>query len=542
MMHGESWLEPETIQALGWTLLHFVWQGAALTLLLYIVTAFCRSAQSRYLAALGTLILMTACPVATFTFLQHRGDALGAPAIKQVVEGVQALAGSQGVFSSPVTATRTASVDWLGWWVAAWFAGVLAFGARALGGCILIERLRREKIEPLSESIRSRCLALQQRLSLQRRVQYFQSQLVDSPAVIGWFRPVVLLPVTALTGLSAQQLEAVVLHELAHIKRLDSFVNLFQIAAETVLFYHPAIWWVSHRIRTEREHCCDDVAVSLCGNAKDYARALALLESWRAMPMLAMAATGGSLKARIARLIGFENLSTGVPRAGLAAVGLLCAAGVLLAGSGFRPAFFDTPDAVLTAPEPPVAPVAPPEPSGPSAPEAPAPPAHATIAQDAPPPQPEAPLAPDAPSGGSYIGDLHAAGLTNLTVDQLIALKVQGVTAQYVRRMHDAGLHPDADELIAMKVQGISPEYVREIRAAGLNPTLDQLIALKVQGVTSGYVRALRSAGLTNLSTDEYIGAKVQGITPEFIQKARSYGLTNLTLDKLYALKHAGVF
>lgn len=351
MTHA-NWFEPEMIQALGWTLLHFVWQGAALALLFSVTAAFCAGAKTRYAAAVSTLILMAACPIATFVFLQHRGGPFDVSAIKEAVRGVQAAVGSPTAFSSEAVADHGASLSWLQWCVAVWFAGVVAFGLRALGGCIVIERLRREKIEPLSENVRRMCSTLQQRLCVRQSVQYFQSRVVDSPAVIGWFRPVVLLPLTALTGLSPQQLEAVILHELAHIKRWDSFVNLFQISVETILFYHPAVWWVSRSIRTERENCCDDIAVSICGNAGDYARALALLESWRATPALAMAVTGGALKARIARLIGFEKLSAGVPRAGLAAVGLICAGSALLAASEFRGVYFDAADSDSSVTEP----------------------------------------------------------------------------------------------------------------------------------------------------------------------------------------------
>ena len=120
----------------------------------------------------------------------------------------------------------------------------------------------------------------------------------------GWFRPVVLLPVVGADGIAAEQLDAVIAHELAHVKRLDSFVNLFQIAAETLLFYHPAVWWLSKRIRAERENCCDDVAISVCGNAVEYARALATMAEWQSAPALAMAANRSPLAERVARLLG----------------------------------------------------------------------------------------------------------------------------------------------------------------------------------------------------------------------------------------------
>jgi beta-lactamase regulating signal transducer with metallopeptidase domain len=136
-------------------------------------------------------------------------------------------------------------------------------------------------------------------------VRLCESALVEVPTVIGWLRPVVLLPVSTLAGLSPAQLEALLAHELAHVRRFDYLVNLVQTFGETLLFYHPAVWWVSRRMRVEREHCCDDAAVVACGDAVGYARALAALEGLRAIaPTLAVAAGGGSLWPRIARLVG----------------------------------------------------------------------------------------------------------------------------------------------------------------------------------------------------------------------------------------------
>src|SRR5207248_11451062 len=111
----------------------------------------------------------------------------------------------------------------------------------------------------------------------------------------------------ALSGLTEDQIEAVIAHELAHIRRRDCFANLFQIAVETLLFYHPAVWWVSQRIRIEREHCCDDAAVALCGVAVNYARALTLTEEWRTAPSLMMAANRSPLSQRVVRILGLDG-------------------------------------------------------------------------------------------------------------------------------------------------------------------------------------------------------------------------------------------
>ena len=140
---------------------------------------------------------------------------------------------------------------------------------------------------------------------MSRPVQLLVSSLVQAPVVVGWLRPAVLVPVGALAGLPADQVEALLLHELAHIRRHDYLVNLLQGVVEAILFYHPAVWWISGHIRVERELCCDDMAVAASGDVLTYARALAGLESARpAHAGMVMAASGGSLVNRIARLAG----------------------------------------------------------------------------------------------------------------------------------------------------------------------------------------------------------------------------------------------
>ncbi len=145
-------------------------------------------------------------------------------------------------------------------------------------------------------------------MGLTRAIGYCESLRLDAPAVVaGWIRPVVLLPVSALSGLTQAQLEAVIAHELAHIRRYDTLVNLFQVAVETLLFYHPAVWWLGSRLRAEREHCCDDAAVELCGSPVTYAHALTRMAESKSAPQLAMAVNRSPLVERIARLLGADN-------------------------------------------------------------------------------------------------------------------------------------------------------------------------------------------------------------------------------------------
>jgi beta-lactamase regulating signal transducer with metallopeptidase domain len=285
-------------------LLHFLWQGAGLAALFAMACAVCRSAPARYALAVSALVLMMASPVVTFTWLRAqanpavRAGAGGAAAWAETsTQNATALPGSH----APVAESRSEQPMALLWLVEAWFLGVLLLSLRTAGGLLLIERMRRKEIQPVGTVLLARCLALQRRMGLDRVIRYCECHRLDAPAVLGWLRPVVLLPVRALTGLSEAQIEAVIAHELAHIRRLDCFVNLFQIATETLLFYHPAVWWVSQRIRAEREHCCDDEAIAICGDAVNYARALTLMEEWRTAPALMMAANRSPLAERVVR-------------------------------------------------------------------------------------------------------------------------------------------------------------------------------------------------------------------------------------------------
>ena len=143
--------------------------------------------------------------------------------------------------------------------------------------------------------------------------------------MIGVFRPIVLLPMRALTGLTLEQLEAVIAHELGHIKRFDVAVNFFQVIAETLFFFHPAVWWLNRRIRADREDCCDDVAIAACGGTVGYARALATMETWRDVPSFAMAVTGSPVATRVARLLGVGSHQTGARTAGVVTASLVLA-------------------------------------------------------------------------------------------------------------------------------------------------------------------------------------------------------------------------
>ena len=210
-----------------------------------------------------------------------------------------------------------------------------------LSSCHSIQWLVRRETRPAAQPWAESLARLKDRLRIDRPVRLLGSIRLQVPVVVGWLRPVILLPVTALTGLPSDQLEAILAHELAHIRRYDYLVNLVQSVVETLLFYHPAAWWISGRVRAEREHCCDDWAVEVCGDRLTYARALAAIEEQRTAGwLLAPSARDGSLLDRVRRLLGVAPAQER-PASGLA--GTLALAAVALLGF----LFFLTPAANL---------------------------------------------------------------------------------------------------------------------------------------------------------------------------------------------------
>ncbi len=310
------------LRALGWALLHFLWQGALVALLLAGVLSLLRerAANLRYAAACAALGLMLVLPAATF--MTQSGSAQSSEVDEMSlqtppepdVKSAQGQTGGAGRRTGEATAGMehpvgqlmwTARVEpVLPWLISAWLLGVLGLTVRVLGGLMYARRLTRCENRLIGIQWQEKLAQLSKKLRLKQSVLLLESQLVRVPTTVGWLRPVILLPASALTGLTPQQLESVLAHELAHIRRHDYLVNFFQVVVETLLFYHPAVWWVSRQVRVEREHACDDSAVYVCGDPLAYARALARLERLRReTPLLAVAADGGKLSARIRRLL-----------------------------------------------------------------------------------------------------------------------------------------------------------------------------------------------------------------------------------------------
>lgn len=335
-----AWLEHPLVARLGWCLVHSVWEIAVVAVVAAALLRILRrsNAQGRYLAACASLVVMAALPVVTLTWTSgFRANAQASFSAESLRQGVVPTVKSPDVENqaqeprkdevliqvepprAPVRPRFSDQLEpWLPLLVTAWGLGVVFLSIRLLGGWLLIQGLTRRGTRPVEEAWALALARLSARLGLRQAVRLLESARVQVPMVVGWWRPVILLPATAMTGLSSDQLALILGHELAHILRHDYLVNMVQSLIETLLFYHPAVWWISARIREERENCCDDRAVALCGNHLDYARALTALETLREGNWsLAPSARGGSLLARIRRILGVEPAEE-APARGLA--------------------------------------------------------------------------------------------------------------------------------------------------------------------------------------------------------------------------------
>ncbi|MGB9456112.1 MAG: GWxTD domain-containing protein [Bryobacteraceae bacterium] len=307
------WLAPPLAHALGRALAHFLWQGALLAAALRVTLSLGaeRSSRWRHQAALFCLLALPLAFGITLALSLSGGHSIIAP-----------LPAAPRMVFNPVTAAGApaAPIDWLAWLAPLWMGGVILFYAFRLAGWLRVDRMRRRGVCAAPAEWQQRLRALAAAVRVSQPVVLLESCLAGVPLVIGYWRPVILMPLGALAGLSVEQVEAILIHELAHIRRADYLVSMAQSLIEGLFFFHPAVWWITAVVRAEREYACDDVVVALRPDARAYAAALTTLEQsrWPAIQSAA-ASNGGNLVRRIRRLLG-EPGSARVPNARVAAL------------------------------------------------------------------------------------------------------------------------------------------------------------------------------------------------------------------------------
>lgn len=528
-------------EAVGLALLHLIWQGAIVAAILAAALRMLdrRSASLRYLlscAALASLLILgVATAVRSYEPQPIEAQNLSAQPLEEV-----AAAGAQFDPAPPTALSALALVTlYTPQIVLAWLAGVALLTIRLGVSWMRARRLVTANTTPAPSQWEHAVRRLSTALGLRRPIRLIQTARVEVPAVVGWLRPVILLPASSLSGLTPEQLEMILAHELAHVRRHDFFVNLMQSIAETLLFYHPAAWWISRQIRIERENCCDDLAVAVCGNALQYARALTLLEELRSVPSAAVAATGGSLFARIGRLIGrssegrLVNGWTAIAAA-LSLVAMMAIASLPVLAAADEPLPPPPPDPPAAVP---AVPSVPPEVDAPPA-IAPTP-AIPVVLATAPLPRPAAAPRPARPprTPRPALAAAPVAVIAGMDLD----IDVDFDDESDQGSSFGASGKLTVDELIALRIQNVTPEYIGEMRGAFPNLRLKDVLTMRTQGVTAKYVTDLRAAGIAINTPKEATSLKVFNVTPQFVRSLSEAGYTKLTVRDLTRLAAAGV-
>jgi beta-lactamase regulating signal transducer with metallopeptidase domain len=589
-----------TLQAIAWTLIHFCWQAAAIAVL-YRVLSWAivhRSSQTRYLVSLSALLIMLVASGVTFAWELRIGQSQS-PVFALDTQALQRDSAPAGFPRSNAPGLDNAigpadqpslaglpPTNILSWIDGLWILGVVVLSLRSIGGWWMIQRLRTSSTAHAPAAIFASFQRIATALGVSRPVLLRISARVTGPMTVGAVRAIVLLPFSAVTSLGPDELEVVLAHELAHIRRADFFWNLVQTLAETLIFFHPAVWWISGRIRHERELCCDDLALRVCPNPLVYARALCRLEEQRSRAWrLAMALDGHqatqTLRMRICRILGEPvTQMNGRPVRPLSLAAACTALVVLLLPvspllASLNPAQQPTPAPVAAAPS--LAPQIAATLSTPVKIEL-----HPLLQVAAADRLPESAPAIAAASQSddkktdpasphsSYIDEMKAAGY-DVDLDKLIGMKIQNVTPEYARSMAAVGFgKPSADDLIACKIHGVTPEYIAQLKqqgfevksfqdaisyrifqvtpefAAGMKAagfgslTSEQIVSMRVQGITADYAREIKKK-FPNATAEDLIKTRIFRIDSAFIARAESHGFKNLSLEKLVQLRISGL-
>jgi len=297
-------LENPFLYSLAITLIHFIWQGCLVALVLKLIFTFIspKKPQLRYAASAIAMLVSLALPLITF-FIIYQADFEKLTSNNETIIGLV-----NNIAQSKESDFSVNLIEYLPFLSLAWLVSISYLAIKLIFDVYYVKQLTQANAVPAKQALQQRFTELANNMCLWRMPQLLISAKAEIPMAVGWLKPVVLLPINMISGLTNAQLEMLLLHELAHIKRHDYLINFLQTLIEVLLFFHPAIRWVSKQMRNEREFCSDDIAVAQCCQPIAYARTLAetaalCQKHQHSIPQMALAASGGDLKQRVIRLV-----------------------------------------------------------------------------------------------------------------------------------------------------------------------------------------------------------------------------------------------
>lgn len=548
------------IQAICWTLLHSLWQG----LLLAVVTGAVMVASKKASAALRyrllSAIFVAFIVVTGFTFyiqLHNVQANVAAPLAPVVNNSAPALNQQNNTAYLPAHTGSTIQVyvnNFIEYFnthasliVTVWFIIFMARCVKILSGLVYIQRIRHYKTAAAPAFWIEKIEGLASSLHIKRHITLLQSAIVKVPVVVGFLKPTILIPLGLLNNLSQQEVESILIHELAHIRRKDYLFNLVQCFIDVLFFFNPAVLWISALIRSERENCCDDIAINATQNKKQFIQALVSFHQYNssAATQYAMPFAAGKSKLvnRVKRIVNNHNHTLNPVEKTVLLVCLLAFSITFVTVTNGQGSKVKKPAPNAQAKSNTVV-----DASGAKA---------AAKAQKNNRQQHDTVTVATTvdtdnnvvinqtpqPNAEDYIDGLQALGYTKLTVDQLIELKVNGVDAPFIKSFADAGFgHITLQQALNLKIHGVNMAYVNELKSAGAeNLTLDKAIGYRNNGITAGFINSFKTAGFNNITVDEALMLRNHGVTAEYINGLKQAGVTGITPEKAMEYRDHGV-
>jgi bla regulator protein blaR1 len=564
------------IRAVCWTLLHSLWQGLLLAAGAAILMMLTRQSGSalRYKLLCSLLIIFVAG--VSFTFFRQINISINpAVAIKAVATfSEQSKATNQPsagnlVFTDSIqkiTGTVIFYFNQYSWLlVLIWFFLFLYHFVKLLLGMVNAERMRYYKTNIVSDEWNQKLEELSARLHIQQSILFMESALLKVPVLIGYIKPVILIPVGMLSQLSTEQVEAILLHELAHVKRHDYLVNLIQNAVDTIFFFNPAVLWISSLLRSERENCCDDIAISETRSRKQFVEALVSFNQYsntiNSTYSLSWVAGKGQLLQRVQRIVTRKNNSVRSGELLILMVVLLMtgSAFITLRHTGIH--LNQTPDPIIrtagadTA-APPVKPfhkaavsqiekpklVKKPIKVSAVAVPVPAPVVEPVEIQDAEPVEIVADE-PDDNDLGHLQKQLGALGYKENDLGMLRTYRDHGVTAEYVQSLLSLGYHNiSLHEMMQFKDHGVHTEFIGALKKQGFGiVSLEEAMTLVDHGVSTYFIESFKQLGFKNISLEQAMALKDHGVNSTFIEAFKKKTGNYLLLEDYIKLKDSGI-
>jgi bla regulator protein blaR1 len=537
-------LIPDTIlRAICWTLLHSLWQGLLLALIAGVIMVMTKKASSalRYNLLCALLLLFLAASAYTFYAQLHQNTAaISATSRTTAAATIETVGNPTPASTSTAAHTVQNGVETLIQYfnahaaivVVIWFIVFMARFVKVLSGLVYAQRVRHYQTSPAPAHWQQRLAQLLEKLRISRPVSLLESAVIKIPMVVGVLKPVVLVPVGMLTHISPEQVESILIHELAHIRRQDYLFNLIQHLVDTLFFFNPALVWVSSLIRGERENCCDDVAISQTHSRRQLISALVSFHEYTQSSngfALQFAGKENQVVKRVKRIVHKKNHSLN------AGERIVLMSSILLLSAAFITTKSSRPETPSTS-----AKVAP-HPARVTATTA----AAQSIPVPAKKTQPASiKLLPPAPARRDTTPPTDTTDpFAHISVDKLIECKEHGVTPEFIMALKKMGYTDiTPDDAIRLVDHGVNIEFITDLKGLGFTDvSLNKAVDLVDHGVNVEFIKRIRQLGFPELSLNKAIELVDHGVTSDFIAAWKKRTGAHLDLNDYIKLRNAGI-